>query len=263
MIHFNELEKSLRKNAVSFKDPFPHWVVDNFLPRDLALELSETIDEMANYQTAKYDNALEFKATFNNWNEFNAPLFGYFSSVLGDQFTALIEELTGSRLQADYGLHGGGVHMHEAGGKLNPHLDYALHPKLPLARQVNLICYLTDDWLEGEGGEFGLWRNETDANGENICGPLIKTVEPIFNRAVLFLTLDHCWHGLANLYQPTSKKMRKSLASYYLSEDVNTRSARSRALFAPTELQKGQKDVLELIKQRSSEEGASKVWVTK
>jgi hypothetical protein len=33
-------------------------------------------------------------------------------------------------LVADLGLHGGGLHSHARGGKLNVHLDYDIHPKL-------------------------------------------------------------------------------------------------------------------------------------
>jgi glutamyl-tRNA synthetase len=33
-------------------------------------------------------------------------------------------------------LHGGGLHCHKAGGKLNTHLDYSLHPKLNLQRKA-------------------------------------------------------------------------------------------------------------------------------
>ena len=42
-------------------------------------------------------------------------------------------------LEADYGLHGGGVHMHKTGDYLNVHLDYDIHPKVPMQRKLNII----------------------------------------------------------------------------------------------------------------------------
>jgi hypothetical protein len=47
-------------------------------------------------------------------------------------------------LYPDPGLHGGGWHMHGAGGNLNPHLDYSIHPKSGLMRKLNIIIYLSN-----------------------------------------------------------------------------------------------------------------------
>ena len=43
----------------------------------------------------------------------------------------------------DYGLHGGGWHLMHHKGKLNPHLDYFIHPKANLQRKYNLIVFLS------------------------------------------------------------------------------------------------------------------------
>ena len=42
-------------------------------------------------------------------------------------------------LLPDNGLNGGGWHIHANGGKLNPHLDYSMHPKLPYQRKIILL----------------------------------------------------------------------------------------------------------------------------
>ena len=50
------------------------------------------------------------------------------------------------------GLNGGGWHIHANGGKLNPHLDYSMYPKLPYQRKLNIIVYLQPNWEESWGG---------------------------------------------------------------------------------------------------------------
>ena len=57
-----------------------------------------------------------------------------------------------------------------------------------------------------------------------------------------------------------SDQFRKSLAVYYLTSPDQTVSERGKALFAPTEEQKNDAEVLELINKRSNSELASLVY---
>ena len=71
----------------------------------------------------------------------------YFSIFCSPIFIEKIKSITGiTDLYPDYGLHGGGWHMHGTGGNLNVHKDYSVHPKLGLRRKLNLIVYLSEDW---------------------------------------------------------------------------------------------------------------------
>ena len=145
------------------------------------------------------------------------------------------------------------------GGKLNTHLDYSIHPKLGLQRKLNLIVYLNSRWKENWGGSLGLWGNKSNKKP----GRLIKTVAPKFNRAILFDTTQNSWHGLPDPIKCPKNEFRKSLAIYYLCKKTSNISKRGKALFSPTENQKGDKKILKLIKLRSSIKDAHKVYSKK
>ena len=77
-------------------------------------------------------------------------------------------------------------HIHSNGGKLNPHLDYSMHPKIPYQRKLNLIVYLQEGWQSSWGGHFGVYEHDQEKNAP---GPLINEIEPAFNRAVFLIRL--------------------------------------------------------------------------
>jgi hypothetical protein len=219
--------------------PYWHCVIDDFFedPISLAREFPAKNDPC----WFRYDNPLEIKQTCNDWHYFKPETYKTFTYLLSPDFTEKLQQLTGEDLGPDIGLHGGGLHQHGRGGKLNVHLDYNIHPKLHLQRRLNLIVYLTPGWKPEWGGHLGLYSDPDT---------LVKRVEPKFNRAIIFDTRGS-WHGLpAPLTCPTDVT-RNSFAVYYLCEPATTDS-RTRALFAPTAEQKGDADVDKLIRQRSS-----------
>ena len=58
--------------------------------------------------------------------------------MISNEFINDLEKLTGCNLYPDYGLNGGGWHIHKDKGKLNIHQDYSIHPKLNLQRKCNI-----------------------------------------------------------------------------------------------------------------------------
>lgn len=164
-----------------------------------------------------------------------------------------------NKLYCDSGLNGGGWHIHSRGGKLNTHLDYSLHPKLGLQRKLNIIVYLNSEWQSEWGGHLGLWDNKS----ADEPGDLIKEIEPKFNRAAIFDTTFNSWHGLPKPLNCPECQFRKSLAVYYLTKPPIDVDNRGKALFTPTAEQQNDKEVLELIKKRSSVVTASSVYSNK
>ena len=218
--------------------PFWHCVIDDFFedPISLAREFPAKDDPC----WFRYDNPLEVKQTCNDWHHFKPETYKAFSNLLSPGFNSMLQRLTGAEVEPDLGLHGGGLHQHVRGGKLNVHLDYNLHQKLHLQRRLNLIVYLTPGWKPEWGGHLGLYKDPDT---------LVKAVEPKFNRAIIFDTRGS-WHGLPAPLTCPEDVTRNSFAVYYLCEPTTTDS-RSRALFAPTAEQKGNTDVDKLIRQRS------------
>jgi len=226
-------------------DPFPHLVIDGFLDERMALDLSRDFPAFESSLWHTYNNAIEVKKTLNNWHHFTPALYKFFTDINSPLSVKAFERLTGCTLYPDVGLHGAGLHIHGSGGKLNTHLDYSIHPKLGLERRLNLIVYLNPDWQESWGGSLGLWRDDNGKPGE-----LVKSIAPVFNRAVIFDTTN-AWHGLPEPITCPEGQYRKSLAVYFLCDPREGAAERGRALFAPTEQQAHDREVLELIEQRS------------
>jgi Rps23 Pro-64 3,4-dihydroxylase Tpa1-like proline 4-hydroxylase len=231
--------------------PFPHCVIDNFLKEDIANAVAKEFQPFdSNYYNGLYENKIEFKKTCNVWDKFLPNTYKLLNYLNSPSFVKVMSILTNTKLYSDPGLHGGGMHIHPSGGRLNPHLDYDLHPKLGLQRKYNLLIYLNPDWQEDWGGGLGLWNSK-----DKQPTTLSKTISPIFNRAVIIDTTKNSWHGLAEPVSCPTDQARQSIAVYYLTQPKNTNNTRQRALFAPTEDQKNDQEILDLIERRSTISG--------
>ncbi|MDB4915869.1 MAG: putative proline hydroxylase [Gemmatimonadetes bacterium] len=237
------------RRAFAAATPYQHLVIDNFFDVTNARQLSADIPEFESPLWFQYNNAVESKRVLNHWDRFPAATYSLLAHLNSATFIRRVECATGhTGLIADSGLHGGGWHMHARGGKLNVHLDYALHPKLRLERRLNLIVYLTEGWRPEWGGGLGLWTHDETANAP---ATLAATIDCLFNRAVLFDTTGHAWHGLPDPIGCPENTFRRSLAVYYLSEARPDVPPRLRAQFAPTKEQADDPDVLALIARRA------------
>ena len=233
----------------NFKYPFNYWIIDNFFEPELANQLSEEFLEYNNPNWFNYNNPLENKKTINNYYFFPSATYKVFFRLSSNAFVNYLNEVTEIKnLIPDLGLHGAGWHIHEKGGKVNIHLDYSVHPKLGLQRKLNLIIYLTKNWNPSWGGSLEFWNHDPDTNK-----PLEKavTIENIFNRAILFDTTQNSWHGFPTPLNCPEGVYRKSIAMYYLTYNEEFVEQRSRALYAPSEDQKGNEEIERFIIERS------------
>ena len=238
--------------------PFDHCIIDNFFTEDIARKLSDEMPDFDSDLWHSYNNAIEVKRVCNNWNVFPKTTYRIFEILNSQAFLTFLQDgiSPDQTLYADPGLNGGGWHIHKRGGKLNTHLDYSLHPKLGKQRKLNIIIYLNPDWQKNWGGSLGFWGNESSDQP----GDLIKQVWSKFNRAVIFDTTQNSWHGLPEPLTCPENQYRKSMATYYLVDPPHGVDERGKALFAPTEAQKHDDEVLSLIKKRSSVATASSVY---
>lgn len=231
-----------------FEFPFTHIVKDNFLDINLATQLSNEFLSFDNETWFFYNNPLEHKKTINNWYNFPPTTYSFFSYLNSSAFVnKLKQEFNIENLYPDPGLHGAGWHIHGRGGKLNVHLDYNLHPKLKLQRKLNLILYLTPDWKPEWGGNLEFWSHDPLTNQPKT---LEKTIDCLFNRAVIFDTTQNSWHGFAQEITCPPNIYRKSIAMYYLIDPSPDTDERYRALYAPREDQKNNVEIQQLIQSR-------------
>ena len=211
--------------------PFDHWIMDDFLDVNDAITLSSQFIDYDNptEEIIHYNGWIGEKRTCNRWDRFPPLTYSTFSNVLSVDFISKLSDVTGiSPLYPDIGLHGGGWHMSSDGGSLAVHLDYSIHPKLNLQRKLNLIIYLEEDYDSDWGGSLQFWSHD-DKNKKPLN--LIKEVEPIFNRAVLFDTTQHSWHGFPEPINLPDGKLRKSVALYYMTDISSSAEVRYRAQY--------------------------------
>jgi Rps23 Pro-64 3,4-dihydroxylase Tpa1-like proline 4-hydroxylase len=126
-----------------------------------------------------------------------------------------------------------------------------------MQRKLNIIIYVAKDWKEEYGGNLGLWEHDAENNQP---GKLVASIPCLFNRAVIFDTTMNSWHGLPDPVTCPENLSRNSLAAYYLCPAPEVTENRSKALYAPTEDQKGDEAIAELIKKRASVVHAKEVY---
>ncbi len=228
--------------------PFNHLVIDDFFPLDKAKKLSEEYPDYNSPVWFQYRNPLENKKTINTWWDFPPETYKTFCFLNSCEFLSSLQQTTLiENLYPDIGLHGGGWHIHGRGGKLNIHLDYSIHPKSGLQRKLNLIIYLTEGWKPEWGGGLELWSHNPE---KNLPLRKEKTIHNVFNRAILFDTTQKSWHGLPEPLDCPEGVYRKSMAVYYMTDPPEHVDPRKRALYAPTEDQKNNQEILKFIQTR-------------
>ena len=217
------LADSCRSNY-TLANPFPHIVIDDFIPDDLAIQC---YNQMSQHEDWMFDSMMgypedERDSQVNKWwtpydsdskNKIESDMpavwkcLQYFNSR---PFLLFLEKLTGIKdLIADVDFEGGGIHKIKNGGRLELHSDYNKHPNKDIWRRINLLLYLTPNW--DYNGHLDLYEKE----------PLVKvkSILPTFNRAVIFNTTDDSIHGHPTPLVCPEEISRYSFALYYFTKD--------------------------------------------
>lgn len=198
------------REAYSQAQPFPHIVIDDFLPESILENILNEFPKVSSIDWQKFDNSAEkklaSKVELQMGDATRLLLYQLNSSV----FINFLEQLTGiDGIISDPHFEGGGLHQIERGGYLKMHVDFNRHSKLRLARRLNLLIYLNKNWKEEYGGHLELWDKDMTRREKKIL--------PIFNRCVIFNTTDYSYHGHPEPLTCPEGQTRKSLALYYYS----------------------------------------------
>lgn len=206
-----ELERLARENRRAYAEaqPFPHIVIDDFLPEEVLRGVLAEFPRPGEIDWVVYDNPAEKQKLMNNAEAAMGPntrlLLYQFNSAT---FLNFLEALTGIEgIIPDPHFWGGGLHQTRRGGFLKIHADFNRHYRLKVDRRLNLLLYLNRDWREEYGGALELWDREMKTCHERI--------QPVFNRCVIFSTTDFSYHGHPDPVLCPEGETRKSLALYY------------------------------------------------
>lgn len=201
-----------RRDQFMNADPYPHIVIDDFLPIEIAEKAA-----------AEFDNAVEGWNHYYHYNEKKLALTDVtkmgptiqriFEGLQSRPFIDLIEKLSGiDALIADPDLDGAGMHVSRRGGFLNVHTDFLTHTSnRSWSRQINVIIFFNKDWDEAWGGALELWDAE-------MTHALVK-IPPIFNRCVIFNTRPKSFHGHPHPMTCPTDRERRSIAHYLFRDE--------------------------------------------
>jgi len=199
-----------QRHAAAYQaaEPFPHFVIDDFLPHDLALAISRAFPAREDLSWVERDNA-------NNRRRFvtdETTLQPFLREVLREfnarQFLLFVETLTGiDNLIPDPYFIGGGIHISERDDFLKIHADFNWHHKLQAHRRCNALLYLNEEWHPEWGGYTELWNRDMSTK--------VDEVEPAFNRLLVFSTGEHSNHGAPVPNACPEGVVRKVLNFYY------------------------------------------------
>tara|TARA_Y100000591_G_scaffold46872_1_gene35258 strand:+ start:1397 stop:2173 length:777 start_codon:yes stop_codon:yes gene_type:complete len=234
----NNLDKYVSKinSSKIFRNQQHEWLeIEDFLSTDRIDNILEEINNIQNKDNnswIKYETPLENKMTNNTWNDFGPHLYQVFALLVNPDLVSSISKKFEVELIPDVGLHGGGIHISRSGGRLDPHLDYAIHPKMDSLRYINAILFLTSQGDDFNGGSLGFW-NRASENIDPPFGEPDYKISPEAGKLILFNVSGYNWHGLC---EDVSGGSRISLASYYVTskENAKYKTTRSAAVFSAT-----------------------------
>lgn len=196
------------RDAYSQAHPFPHIVIDDFLPTFILDNILKEFPKVDSVDWQKFENTAEKKLASKHELQMGEATRLLLYQLNSSIFIDFLESLTGiNGIIPDPYFVGGGLHQIERGGYLKMHVDFNRHNKLRLDRRLNFLLYLNKDWKEEYGGYLELWNTDMTR-----CE---KKILPIFNRFVLFNTTDFSYHGHPEPLTCPEGQTRKSLALYY------------------------------------------------
>jgi hypothetical protein len=196
--------------------PFPHTIIDNFLPENLFKKI--------NKEFKKDGGAKNLKKKFNSHVELNKKVFGDkdlsklqklpIEILGGSLITKLIQKYTGNTKITslcqwkDYGGYFP-FHTMERGGILGSHVDHS-HSKFGDLHVANSIFYSSSEWKKTWGGETILF---------NSFGLKIKKkIFPKPNRLIIFIHSALSFHGVDKVKSPKNKSRSTYYMDYYIND---------------------------------------------
>ncbi len=195
--------------------PFPHSVVDNFLPSEIAERIvreyppvvKKGLAKPASIRNGRLVHGGIHSITMGEVDSFqNRVLQGF----LETDFVEFIRRLTEQEvLTADHEFFGGGFIETVRGGALDIHVDF--NERVGIHRVVNLLLYLNPGWEEEYGGLMEIWDG---------LKRRVKTVVPTLNRCLIFVCSERSFHGYPKPVACPEGMTRRTIAAYYYGKRV-------------------------------------------
>jgi hypothetical protein len=221
--------ESAYRSAKLLRNPFPHYIIDNFLPPETFADLVNAVLAQQALLKRQFETSLEAGKSVHGNEGMNAaaniPI-----KLLGGEFgSKLIGELFGIEgvsSMFDRPNFGGYYPFHQmsTGGLLGSHIDHSFSTDRQI-HVANCLFYASPHWPEEWGGETILF----DRTGLRE----IVRVQPKPNRLLVFLHSSLAFHGVDVVKCPSSHKRMSYYMDYYASKE-NTCNAYARDQNTPS-----------------------------
>lgn len=222
-LYMSSVEKAMTTilaNKYQNATPFPHIVIDDFLPTFFVDYILKNFPAIERASVSHKSTTQYLKRGYRPQELGINPIVHYLSLLNSYPIVEFLETLTGIKgLITDHHYEGGGLHETHKGGYLDVHVDFSHHTGLNLARRINMIIFLNNNWKPKYGGQLELWDTELTKK--------VVSIDPIYNRCVIFNTSDKSFHGQPNQVKSPEDLTRKSVALYYytaIHQDMNLSS---------------------------------------
>jgi hypothetical protein len=205
------VDASTLRERYAAAQPFPHIALDGLFADDVLDDVLAGFPPPSDPAWARFENSLEKKlGNYGHLEELSPAIRGFLTGLNSPRMLEFLETLTGiDGLIPDPYFGGGALHQIVPGGFLKVHADFNWHPKLRLDRRLNMLVYLNRGWRSDWGGALELWDREMSGAAASI--------EPLFNRTVVFTTTDSSFHGHPRPLACPPDVTRKSVSLYYYS----------------------------------------------
>lgn len=181
--------------------------LDDLLPVDIATEIYNAFpspEEMAIHKSLR-----ENKRVAAQMDLYNPLLEEIVFAFQDERIVKIVEEITGiQEMIPDEYLYAGGISLMAHGNFLNPHLDNSHDNDRENYRVLNLLYYVTPDWVIENGGNLELWDKGTKKAQ--------RIIHSKFNRLVLMITNKSSYHSVSKV---VSGGKRCCVSNYYFSKN--------------------------------------------
>ncbi len=201
-----------RRDEFTSAEPFPHLVLEDFLPAATADALAAEFASSA-LRWKSYHHVNERKRVCSDVTTMGPVARAVVAALQAPPFLRTLEALAGvPDLVADPELDGSGLQETVPGGFLNVHADHLAHAtRRTWSRQLNLLLFLNPDWPDAYRGWLELWDCSVTR-----C---VRRIAPSFNRCVVFRTTPSSFHGVPEGVECPPDRVRRSLALYYFHDE--------------------------------------------
>lgn len=188
------------------KSGIGYFFMDDVLPEEIIVQIHENFPKSSEMVLKK--SIRENKYIAAQMDLYHPILEDIIYAFQDEKIVKLIAEICNiNQVYPDDKLYAGGISLMGKNQFLNPHLDNSHDKERKRWRVLNLLYYVSPNWVLENGGNLELWPNGLNR------GQI--TIESKFNRLIVMATHNKSLHSVSPI---VVKDERKCISNYYFSD---------------------------------------------